>query len=168
MDVQGSALGLLLHHEGSCDGAPGDGGEMVSPPCLQTHLGAIPGCALCSHQARGKSLSFTMMHFKDSFGSWGKSSSQLSQGPLVLLPNLPPASVCKSETLFLVFQKCDPAQELLLPQIRTAQAPIRGALYQLCTFHGAMPKTQISRKPFKVTPLQPCQDITNKAPTEHF
>lgn len=59
----------------------------------------------------GKSLSFTMMHFKDSHGSWGKSSYQLSQGSLALLLNLSPspASLCKSETPLLFFQKHDPA-----------------------------------------------------------
>lgn len=59
----------------------------------------------------GKSLSFTMMHFKDSYGSWGKSSYQLSQGSLALLLSLPPspASLCKSETPLLFFQKHDPA-----------------------------------------------------------
>ena len=53
----------------------------------------------------GKSLSFTMMHFKGSFGSSGKSSYQLSRGSLALLLNLPPspASLCKSETPFLFF-----------------------------------------------------------------
>lgn len=49
-----------------------------------------------------------------------------------------------------------------------AAGAIRGALYQLCAFYRAMPKNQTSIKPFKVTPLQPCWDFTNRVPTEHF
>lgn len=85
--------GLLVHHEGlgwyqsprRCSGLPSILHISPTRPGYRLWLGTAAwgrGRLPSAPTGHGcKSLSFTMMHFKDSFGSWGKSSFHKAPWP---------------------------------------------------------------------------------------
>lgn len=177
-DAQSSAWGLLLHCKGlgwhqelrRCCALLSSLCRSPNPPGYHWWLGTaawgrgrLPSTPT---GRRSKPLSFTVIKFKNSYVSWGKSSFHEAPRPCSSTSlTQAPASLCKPVTSFLLFQSVFPPKTFFSQR----HAPQRGGRsHQRCFVPALLfpqRKNHISIKPFKVTPSQPGWDFTNKVPT---